>query len=124
MKNQEHDQNALRPCDACGRALPASELGEVATRTLCPQCAIEWQMRQRSDWPPPGYVWDGVEWRFDPDSIGQQPVAGYQPTEREVRWWCFLAWMIATGKLAVGAEEGADAPRGSRRRGKVSVPTQ
>ncbi|MBX6341542.1 MAG: hypothetical protein IRY97_03715 [Thermomicrobiaceae bacterium] len=105
-----HDDNdaLVTRCDACGRVVPVGSSWKVATLNLCSECAAAWQTRSRAGWPPPGYVWDGSRWRFDAESLGQQSAASYQPTERELRWWRFLGWLVAHGKLSTGPDEGAD----------------
>lgn len=95
-------------CQGCGRELPSTGTAQVASRTLCLHCALEWQKRHRADWPPPGYVWDGERVWFDPTILPKRSVKAYRPTDREVQWWCFLSWMVATGRIAVGMAEGAD----------------
>ena len=107
MDENQVDGGGLHYCEACGRVVPAGGVRQVATRTLCLQCALAWQMRQRSDWPPPGYVWDGSRWQFDAAGTTKRPYVGYQPTDRELQWWCFLSWLTATGRITVGAAEGA-----------------
>lgn len=107
MAGHEINGMTTHRCDVCGRPVSTRDGESIATHTLCPQCTLAWQLRRRADWPPQGYVWDGSRWRFDPAAVTKRPFTGYQPTDSEVQWWCFLSWLIATGRLQAGANEGA-----------------
>ncbi|HUY99549.1 MAG TPA: hypothetical protein VMU89_04315 [Thermomicrobiaceae bacterium] len=108
MEDKRVNDGGVHYCEACGRVVPASGARQVATRTLCLQCALAWKLNKRGDWPPPGYVWDGTRWRFDVAGTTTRSYVGYQPTDRELQWWCFLSWLAATGRVKVGADEGAE----------------
>lgn len=108
MTAQQPSDPLVQYCESCGRVVPVRNTRQIATRTLCLRCALAWQTGRRSEWPPPGFVWDGAAWHFDLDAVDQRAYAGYQPTAREVQWWCFLSWLIAAGRMSVGATEGAE----------------
>lgn len=111
MADRGSQDTGVQYCEACGRVVPATGTRQVDTRTVCLRCALFLQQGPGSNWPPPGYVWNGSRWRFDRSAGAAGPFTGYQPTEREAQWWCFLSWLVDTGRLSAGRDEGAELPQ-------------
>lgn len=108
MAGKEYGTTTTRRCEVCGREVPAGGERATVTRTLCLRCALTWQNARRPNWPPRGFVWNGDQLEFDASAASDQPYRGYRPTQREVQWWCYLTWLIATGQISVGPDEGAE----------------
>lgn len=108
MPDGEPRNAAFRHCDACGRVVPAASTQQVATQTLCLRCALALQQGQGENSAQPGHTRDGARWQFDPGAPAEGRFSGYQPTDRERQWWAFLSWLVATGRVSVGQDEGAE----------------
>lgn len=94
MGQRESRNTPAVSCKSCGEFVQvAGTVGDDHV-ILCVRCAIEAVGRRHAQ---------------EPDQRqGSQhtPDERYEPSERELQWWRFLAWMIATGRLTVGPDEG------------------
>ncbi|MBX5445348.1 hypothetical protein [Sphaerobacter sp.] len=88
--------------------MPAASTQQVATHTLCLRCALAFQQSQTGNGSQPGYASDGARWQFEPGQTADGRFPSYQPTDHELQWWTFLSWLIATGRVSVGQDEGAE----------------
>ncbi|ACZ40024.1 hypothetical protein [Sphaerobacter thermophilus] len=99
---------AFRYCDVCGRVVPAASTQRLATHNLCLRCALVFQQSQDGNGTPPGDPRDDARWQVDPGVASEGRFASYQPTERELQWWSFISWLVATGRISAGQDEGAE----------------
>ncbi|ACZ38257.1 hypothetical protein [Sphaerobacter thermophilus] len=89
---QPESRNTLtRYCKSCGELVQVE--GFVDDRlVLCARCEI-WAAGRGLD-----------QYRASATQFVDEP---YEPSDRERQWWQFLSWLIATGRLTVGPNEGA-----------------